>query len=97
MGLSFQTEGAGDDVAPGARARRSAGLWMGGGDVRHGFGAAGKQGGADVVDTGVALEEPARHLRLSCEAFLTNFCDFVSMIAKSVEQVDGCVTGNVLC
>ena len=55
MGLSFQTEGAGDDVAPGARARGAAGLRMGGGDVGFRLGAEGQQGGADVVKAGVAL------------------------------------------
>ena len=39
-----------------------------GGNVWLSFGAGGQQGGADLFETGVALEEPARHLRLPSEA-----------------------------
>ena len=38
---------------------------MGGRNVRLGVGAGGQQGGADVVEAGVALKEPTRHLRLT--------------------------------
>ena len=37
---------------------------MGGGDVGFRLGAEGQERGADLVKTGVAFEEPARHLRL---------------------------------
>lgn len=65
--LSFQTEGAGDDITPGARARGATGLRMGGGDVGFRPGTEGQERGADLVETGVAFEEPARHLRLPGE------------------------------
>ena len=38
---------------------------MGCRDVGFRFGAGGQQGGADVVEAGVALKEPTRHLRLT--------------------------------
>jgi hypothetical protein len=38
---------------------------MGCRDVGFRFGAGSQQGGADVVEVGVALEEPPRHLRLA--------------------------------
>ena len=37
---------------------------MGGGDVGFHLGAVGQERGADLVKTGVAFEEPARHVRL---------------------------------
>ena len=40
---------------------------MGGGNVGFPLGAEGQEGGADLVKTGVAFEEPARHLQLPGE------------------------------
>ena len=37
---------------------------MGGGDVGFRLGTEGQEGSADLVETGVPFEEPARHLRL---------------------------------
>ena len=40
---------------------------MGGGNVGFCLGAEGQERGADLVETGVPFEEPARHLRLPGE------------------------------
>ena len=40
---------------------------MGGGDVGFRLSAEGQEGSADLVETGVTLEEPTRHLRLPGE------------------------------
>jgi hypothetical protein len=68
MGLSFHFEGAGDDLAPGARGRLAAGLRVMGRDLGLGLGAGGEKGCADLVEAGVLSEEAARHLRLAGEA-----------------------------
>ena len=65
MDLSFQTESAGDAVAPGAHARGAAGLRMSGENFRHGFGTGGQKRGADIFRAGVPLGEPSCHLRLT--------------------------------
>ncbi|OJG00689.1 hypothetical protein AX761_24395 [Rhizobium sp. 58] len=40
---------------------------MGSANVGFRFGACGKQSCADIVKTSVALKEPPRHLRLTCQ------------------------------
>ena len=49
MGLTFQTEGAGNEVAPRVCTGGTTGLWMGGGDVDHCFRAGGQQCSAFLV------------------------------------------------
>ena len=67
---------------------------VGGGDLGHRFGARGQQSGADVVDTGVTLEEPACHLRLTSETAEVD--DGASMTQSFGADVgsDGCIVGS---
>src|SRR6056297_437154 len=66
MVSSFQLEGAGDDLAPGARGRGAAGLRVMGRDL--GLGLGGEERRADLVEAGFPLKELAGHLRLAREA-----------------------------
>lgn len=72
---------------------------MGGGNVGFPLGAEGQEGGADLVKTGVAFEEPARHLRLPGEtAEIDNGAGMGKDVGAHGGDIDnGDGTGGIWC